>query len=224
MTAVTPPAGKRPGDPQVGTGMTSTTRVAPRLDPTAQHALFRTPRTAREWSDAEVPDELVEHVHDLVRWNPTAFNSSPMRLLVVRSAEARARLAGHMSGGNQDRVLTAPLTVVVAADTDFHEHLDTLAPHMTGGRDRFAADPDLRERLARDNAWLQAGYLLVAFRAQGLEVGPMSGLDAAGIDGDLLAGTAWRTLMVVNVGWPAGTAEAHPRAPRLAFDAVARAV
>ncbi|MDT0166127.1 malonic semialdehyde reductase [Actinotalea sp. AC32] len=209
--------------------MTTATLTTPdgtlaRLDADAQDALFRRPRTARAWSDAPVPDELVEHVHDLVRWNPTAFNSSPMRLLVVRSQDARSRLAAHMSPANRERVLGAPLTLVVAADTDFHEHLPRLAPHMPDARERFDGDPASRERLARDNAWLQAGYLLVALRAQGLEVGPMSGLDAPGVDADLLAGTAWRTLMVVNVGWPAAEPAHHPRADRLALADVARTV
>lgn len=202
----------------------STTTSAPPflLDPVAQDALFRSARSVRAWSDEPVTDEHIAAVHDLMRWGPTAMNVSPLRIALVRSGEARARLAGYMDEGNRERVLRAPLTLVLAADTDFHRHLDTLAPHLAGAEERFEADPAGRERLARDNAWLQAGYLVVALRAAGLDVGPMGGMDAAAIDADLFAGTGWRSLMVVNVGWPAEDPAVRPRAARLGFDRAAR--
>ncbi|WP_188037343.1 malonic semialdehyde reductase [Actinotalea sp. JY-7885] len=199
------------------------------LDPTDLAAttledLFVRRRTPKTWSERPVTDEHVAAVHDAVRWGPTAMNASPMRLLLVRTPEARARLAAHMAPGNRDRVLGAPLAVVVAADTRFHEHLGHLAPHVGGARDRFDPDHDGRERMARENTWLQAGYLVVGLRAVGLDVGPMTGMDAAGVDADLLAGTGQRTVMVLNVGWPAEDATPHPRAPRLDFDVVARVI
>ena len=183
----------------------------------AVQQLFESARTARTWADVPVDDALVRHVYDTVRWGPTLMNTSPLRLLLVRSADARERLAGHMGEGNRERVRTAPLAIVVAADVDFHETLDTLVPHLPGARDKFA-DAATRTRIARDQAWLQAGYLTVGLRAEGLDVGPMSGMDAAAIDADLLAGTSWRSLMVLNVGYPAPEPTAHPRAPRLDFD------
>jgi 3-hydroxypropanoate dehydrogenase len=183
--------------------------------------LFVQRRTPRTFAADPVTDEQVAAVLDAVRWGPTAFNASPLRVLLVRTPEARERLAAHMAPANRDRVLAAPLSLVVATDTDFHERLHVLAPHMTGARERFDADVVARERLARDNAWLQAGYLVVALRGVGLEVGPMSGMDAAGIDAEFFAGSGRRALMVLNLGWPADEAPAHPRAPRLAFDDVA---
>ena len=201
------------------------TSTAASLDPDGTAVLdrlFRGRRTARALADRPVPDDVVEAVHDAVRWGPTAFNASPLRLLLVRSDPAREVLADHMSRGNRDRVLAAPLAVVLAADTDFHDTLDVLAPSVD--RERFAADPVGRAALARDNAWLQAGYLIVGLRAAGLDVGPMSGMDAAGIDAALLAGTAWRSLMVVTVGHPIGDGAARPRAPRPEFEDVARTV
>lgn len=183
--------------------------------------LFVRRRTPRSFAPLPVTDEQVAAVLDAVRWGPTAFNSSPLRLLLVRSPEARERLADRMAPANRDRVLAAPLSVVVATDTDFHERLGVLAPHMAGARERFDADAASRERLARDNAWLQAGYLVVALRGVGLEVGPMSGMDAAGIDAEFFAGSGRRALMVLNLGWPADETPRHPRAPRLAFDDVA---
>ncbi len=187
----------------------------------AVQQLFESGRTARTWADAPVDDALVRHVYDTVRWGPTLMNTSPLRLLLVRSPEARERLASHMGEGNRERVRTAPLAIVVAADEDFHERLDTLVPHLPGARDRFA-DTATRARIARDQAWLQAGYLTVGLRSEGLDVGPMSGMDAAAIDADLLAGTSWRSLMVLNVGYPAPEPATHPRAPRLDFDDAAQ--
>ena len=122
--------------------------------------LFREARTVNTFADTEVTDEQVRAVHDVVRWGPTMMNTVPMRLLLVRSPEARARLAAHMAPGNRDRVLAAPLTIVVAADRDFHEHLDVLVPHLPDAREKFA-DPDARETVARSSATLQAGYLIV---------------------------------------------------------------
>ncbi|MBD7918361.1 malonic semialdehyde reductase [Cellulomonas sp. Sa3CUA2] len=186
--------------------------------------VFEGGRTVGRFVDDGVPDDLLRSVYDTVRWGPTAMNSTPLRLLVVRSRESRERLATHMAEHNRERVLAAPVTLVVAADVDFHLHLPTLVPHAPTSGDRFADVPDLRERMARENAWLQTGYLVVGLRAAGLGVGPMTGLDAAGVDADLFAGTSWRTLSVLNVGWPDGEGTDRPRAPRLAWDDVARVV
>lgn len=184
------------------------------LDPVAQDALFRSARTARRWAERPVSEEHLASVYEMLRWGPTAMNTSPLRLLRVASTEARERLASHLAEGNRERALTAPLTLVLALDADFHEHLDTLVPHWPGAAEVFA-DPQRRLATARDNAFLQAGYLILALRASGLEVGPMGIADPEGLDADLLAGSSWRSILVVNAGFPAEDNGAHPRAPRL---------
>lgn len=184
------------------------------LAPAAQDLLFRTARTARAWDERPVSDEHLAAVYELLRWGPTSMNVSPLRLLRVASPEARERLAAHLAEGNRERARTAPLTLVVATDTNFHEHLDTLVPHRPGAKDLFTEE-SVRVAVSRDNAFLQAGYLVLALRASGLEVGPMSIADPAGLDAELLAGTGWRSLIVVNAGWPAQDNGAFPRAPRL---------
>jgi 3-hydroxypropanoate dehydrogenase len=194
------------------------------LDPVAQDALFRSARSVRAWADRPVTDEHVAAVYELLRWGPTAMNASPLRLLLVRGREARERLARHMDEGNRERVLGAPLTLVVAADTNFHRTLGHLAPHLTDAEEHFGPDVPGRERIARENAWLQAGYLVVALRGSGLDVGPMGGMDADAVDAELFAGTGCRSLMVLNVGWPAQDPDARPRAARLAFEQVARSL
>ena len=200
------------------------TTPLPTGDASLADTVFQGARTVGRFVDDSVPDALLRAVHDTVRWGPTAANSGPLRLLVVRTREARERLAAHMDEHNRERVLAAPVTLVVAADTDFHRHLPTLAPHAPTMGDRLAGVPDVRAAMARDNAWLQTGYLVVGLRAVGLGVGPMTGMDAAGVDAEFFAGTGWRSLAVLNVGWPDGEGTDRPRAPRLAWDEVAREV
>lgn len=182
--------------------------------------LFLDAHTVNTFTDTAVPDEQVRAAYDLLRWGPTAMNTVPLRLLLVRTPEARARLAAHMAEGNRERVLAAPLTIVAAADTNFHEHLAALVPHLPGAREKFAGDAAQRESMARTSALIQTGYLIVSLRAAGLHAGPMGGMDAAGIDAELLADTGWKSLLVINVGTPSGPDAARPRAPRLEFDQV----
>jgi 3-hydroxypropanoate dehydrogenase len=185
--------------------------------PQTADLLFREAHTINAFTDAPVSDAQIRAVYDLLRWGPTAMNTVPLRLLLVRTPAARARLAAHMAEGNRQRVLDAPLTIVAAADTNFHEHLGTLFPHMPGAREMFVGDAAGREAVARTSALIQVGYLIVALRAVGLGTGPMSGMDAAAIDADLFAENGWKTLVVINVGTPAGPDASHPRAPRLEF-------
>lgn len=186
--------------------------------------LFREARSSSPFTDDEVSDGEIAAVYDLVRWGPTAFNTVPLRLLVVRTPPARARLAAHMAEGNRDRVLAAPLSLVVAADTRFHTHMPVLMPPAAGMADSLEGDPGTRERMARTNATLQAGYLLVGLRAAGLAVTPMSGMDADGIDAEFFADNGWKALMVFNVGRPQGSDALYPRGARLRYGQAALTV
>jgi len=188
------------------------------LDPTAQDVLFRAARTANAFSDEPVTDDQVQALYDLVKWAPTSMNSQPLRLVLVRSDEARTRLLTHMSPGNRAKTESAPLIAVLAADTEFHEHLPELFPHAPQAKD-FFADAAARERAARNGAMLQAGYFILGVRALGLAAGPMGGYDANGLDADLLAGTTLKSIMVVNIGQPAENAW-FDRLPRLEYDEV----
>lgn len=194
------------------------------LDGATADLLFRAARTAGAFTGDEVTDAQLQAAYDLAKWGPTAMNVTPLRVLVVRTPEARARLAAHMNEGNRQRVLDAPVTLLLAADTRFHQHLPLLAPHRAAMVDTFEAMPQMREQMARNNAWLQAGYLIVALRAAGLAAGPMGGMDATAIDDDLLAGTGWASLFVVNVGQAEGAQYPFPRAARLDWDQATRTV
>jgi 3-hydroxypropanoate dehydrogenase len=188
------------------------------LSPEAQDLLFREARTANTFSDEPVTDEQIAAIYELVKYAPTALNTQPLRIVLVRDGEPRERLLKHMADGNRDKTANAPLVAILAADTEFHEHLDRTFPHLPNARDMFA-DHAARERAARFNATLQAGYFLLGVRAAGLAAGPMGGFDAAGIDEDLLAGRNLKSFMVVNIGKPGENAW-FPRLPRLEQDEV----
>jgi 3-hydroxypropanoate dehydrogenase len=183
------------------------------LSPEAQGLLFREARTANAFTDEPVTDEQVAAIYDLVKYAPTAMNTQPLRILLVRDGEPRERLLKHMADGNRDKTANAPLVAVLAADTDFHDHLHRTFPHFPGARDMFADDA-AREQAAKFNATLQIGYFLLGVRAAGLAAGPMGGFDAAGIDEEFFEGRNLKSLLVVNLGKPADNAW-FDRLPRL---------
>ncbi|MFE4534215.1 malonic semialdehyde reductase [Streptomyces scopuliridis] len=186
------------------------------LDPAAQDLLFREARTANTFSDEPVTEEQVQAIYDLVKYGPTAFNQSPLRVVLVRSAEARERLVPLMAEGNQAKTATAPLVAILAADNEFHEELPHLFPAFPQAKDAFFSERPARERAASLNAALQAGYFIVGVRAAGLAAGPMTGFDAAGVQKEFLDGDH-TPLMIINIGKPGDNAW-YPRSPRLSFD------
>jgi 3-hydroxypropanoate dehydrogenase len=188
------------------------------LSPEAQDLLFREARTANAFTDEPVSDEQVAAIYDLVKYAPTAMNTQPLRILLVRDGAPRERLLKHMADGNRDKTANAPLVAVLAADTDFHDHLGRTFPHFPGARDVFADDA-AREQAAKFNATLQVGYFLLGVRAAGLAAGPMGGFDADGIDEEFFAGRNLKSLLVVNIGHPAENAW-FDRLPRLEHDEV----
>ncbi|WP_221347654.1 malonic semialdehyde reductase [Streptomyces beigongshangae] len=192
------------------------------LDPAAQDLLFREARTANAFTDEPVTDEQVQAIYDLVKYGPTAFNQSPLRITLVRSPEARERLVRHMAEGNRPKTAAAPLVAILSADNEFHDELPYLLPHFPQAKDAFFAERPVREGAAALNAALQAAYFIVGVRAAGLAAGPMTGYDPAGVQKEFLDGDH-TPLMVVNIGRPAENAW-FPRSPRLEFDQVVTTV
>jgi 3-hydroxypropanoate dehydrogenase len=199
---------------------TATTPLA--LSADAQDLLFRAARTANSFTAEEVTDEQVQAIYDLVQYGPTSMNSQPLRVVLLRSEEARSRLLPHLGEGNRAKTAAAPLVAVLAYDVDFHDHLPTVFPHFPGARDVYAAE-DVRHRVGRDNAYLQSGYFLLGIRAAGLAAGPMGGYDAAGLDAELFPDGRTKSVMVVNIGKP-GPDAWFDRLPRLAYDQVVTAI
>lgn len=182
--------------------------------------LFRTARTQNAFQDRPVEDSQLRALYDLLKWGPTAANSTPARFVFVKSAEAKQKLAPALSEGNLAKTLAAPVTVIVGYDEDFHEKLPYLFPH-TDAKSWFDGPREGRHEAAFRNGSLQGAYLMMAARALGLDAGPMSGFDNAKVDEAFFAGTAIKSNFLVNLGYgdPAGV---FPRLPRLPFDEAAR--
>ena len=195
----------------------TTTEIA--IDDSAADVLFRDAHTAYSFTDGPVSDEQLAAIYELMRHAPTAMNSQPLRVVFVRTPKAKARLVPLLAEGNRPKAESAPVVAILAADTDFHENLPRLLPMAPNARDSFD-DVDKREKHARFNASLQAGYFILAVRAVGLDAGPMAGFNAAGIDQEFFAGTALRSLLVVNIGHVAEGGN-FARKPHLTFDEAA---
>ena len=189
------------------------------LDKAAQDLLFRDARTANSFTDEPVTEEQVRAIHDLVKYGPTAMNNQPLRITVVRSQEARARLVPHMAGNNAPKTSTAPLTLILSADSDFHEHFPKTFPVVPGARDNFAGMPvEARRAMADQNALLQVAYLIVGVRAAGLAAGPMTGFDAEGVRREFFGEeSSAQPLVVMNIGKP-GPDAWFDRLPRLEYE------
>ncbi|SLN59992.1 malonic semialdehyde reductase [Oceanibacterium hippocampi] len=183
---------------------------------------FRKARTHMQWTDKPVDPALLTEAYDLARWAPTAFNASPMRVLFLRSTEAKERLRPLLSPGNVDKTMRAPVTAIVAQDSRFQDHLPTLFPFMDV-KPLFDGNPDMAAETAFRNSSLQGAYLIVALRSVGLDVGPMSGFDAEGVNREFFPDGRYRSNFLINIGH--GEASAlHPRGPRLAFDQIAEII
>ena len=189
------------------------------LDQVAFEQLFLEARTQNAWKEGEVSDETLRRLVDIVKMGPTSANCSPARYVFVKSPEAKERLKPHLSGGNLEKTMSAPVTVIIANDMEFYEHLPKLFPH-TDAKSWFTSNEDLIRETAFRNATLQGGYMIIAARALGLDCGPMSGFDQAGVDEEFFKGTTYKSNFLLNLGHGDSSA-LFPRSPRFEFEEVA---
>lgn len=188
-----------------------------------QHALdllFLNARTHNGWQDRPVDDAVLRRVWDLARMGPTSANCSPARIVFAVSAEAKEKLRPALLIGNVDKTMAAPATAIIGYDMAFFERLPELFPH-TDARAWFVGNDRLIEMTAFRNGTLQAGYMILAARALGLDCGPMSGFDNGKVDEAFFAGTTIRSNFLCNLGY-GDPSKLHPRNPRLDFDDACR--
>ena len=184
--------------------------------------LFLEARTLRKWLDRPVDEALLRRLYELAAWAPTSANSSPMRVVFVRSAEAKARLRPALSPNNVDQTMNAPVTAIIAHDSRFYEEMPKLTPGRPEIASRFAGMPEAdRDRMAFQGGTLQGGYLMLAARALGLDCGPMGGFDRAKVDAAFFPDGRWKCNFLVNLGY-GDLATVGPRAPRLPFEEACR--
>lgn len=192
------------------------------LSPSSLDQLFREARTQNAWDSTPLDPELLKSLYELVKWAPTSANCAPARFVFVTTAEGKAKLAPHLSSANRDKTMQAPACVIVAYDLEFARHLPRLFPQSPAAKDWFSL-PAVAQETAFRNSSLQGAYFILAARAMGLDCGPMSGFDAAGVDAAFFEGTQVKTNFLINIGHgkPEGV---FPRNPRLAFDEACRIV
>lgn len=185
------------------------------LDQHAFNVLFLEARTYNGWNEQDVPDSLLQNIHDLAKWGPTSANCCPMRVVFVKSKEAKERLVPLMDKGNQEKTMKAPVTALFAFDRKFYDKMGKLAPHVDvekwyGGKDALVAETAWR------NGTLQAAYFMIAARAMGLDCGPMSGFNKAKVKEAFFPDLEGDVNFVCNLGY-GDASTLYPRGPRLDF-------
>ncbi|QAU24147.1 malonic semialdehyde reductase [Dyella sp. M7H15-1] len=191
--------------------------MSDKLAEVALDQLFRNARTYNAFLPKPVSDEQLHALYELAKFGPTSANCSPMRVVFVKSAAAKEKLKPWLSEGNRAKTLAAPVTAIIANDHEFYEKLPQLFPHADA-RSWFVGNQELIERTAFRNATLQGAYVLMAARALGLDCGPMSGFDNAGVDDAFFAGTKIKSNFLINIGYGDASRDLFPRSPRLSFD------
>lgn len=197
--------------------------MSEKLAEAALDQLFRSARTFNAFLPKAVSEEQLHALYELAKFGPTSANSSPMRLVFVQSAEGKEKLKPFLSEGNRAKTLAAPVTAIIATDHEFYEKLPQLFPHADA-RSWFVGNQDMIDRTAFRNATLQGAYVIMAARALGLDCGPMSGFDNAGVDQAFFAGTPVKSNFLINIGYGDASRDLFPRSPRLSFEEACRVV
>ena len=185
--------------------------------------IFRKARTHNVWLDKPVDDALLRQVYDLAKMGPTSANMCPLRIVFVKSREAKERLKPALDAGNVDKTMKAPVTAILGMDVHFFEQLPKLFPHADA-KPWFKDLPEpVLEYIALRNSSLQGAYFMLAARSLGLDCGPMSGFDNAHVDAMFFAGTRVKSNFLCNLGH-GDASKLYPRSPRLAFEEACRVV
>ncbi len=188
------------------------------LDDNALDVIFRAARTHRSWRDQPVSDETLKALYELARWGPTSANCSPMRIVFVKSDQAKAQLRPCLLEGNVEQTMAAPATAIIAHDMRFYDRLPELYPEADA-RSWFVGDDAVVRSTAFRNGSLQGAYLMIAARALGLDCGPMSGFDNAMVDRTFFLDGQFESNFLCNLGY-GNPDDLSPRGPRLTFDKV----
>lgn len=182
--------------------------------------LFVTAHTHSQWLEQTIPTETLYQLYELLKLAPTSANCSAGRFVFVQSLEAKEKLKPALSAGNIEKTMTAPVTVIVAYDEQFYQQLPYLFPYADA-KSWFTSSPELSYQTAFRNSSLQAAYLIMASRSLGLDTGPMSGFDHELVDQAFLAGTTWKSNLLINIGYGKPDPK-RQRLPRIEFNNACR--
>lgn len=189
-----------------------------RLDDNSLDLLFREARSHNGWQERPVDNGLLRQLFDLMKMGPTSANCSPARILLLKTAQAKARLAPALSSGNMLKTMSAPVVAILGYDTHFYDHMKVLFPHVDA-KPWFTSSEELALETAFRNSTLQGGYLMLAARALGLDAGPMSGFSNAKVDAEFFAGTTVKSNFICGLGYGDAT-KVMKRSPRFRFEDV----
>jgi len=194
--------------------------MSARLPDAVLDQLYLAARTNNKWQAGDVPDSVLRELVDLAKMGPTSANCQPGRFLFVKSLAAKQRLKPFLSSTNAEKTMQAPVCVIIAYDLKFYERLPRLFPHNQEAQSWFEGKADHIATTALRNSSLQGAYLILAARALGLDTGPMSGFDNAGVDKEFFPEGTVRSNFLCSIGHgdPAGV---RPRGPRFDFDEMA---
>ncbi len=193
-----------------------------KLDQAALDALFFKARTFNGWQDKDVSEDTVKQIFDTMKWGPTSANCSPLRIVFVRTKEAKEKLKQLIDKGNQEKTMEAPMIALFATDREFYKYVGKLAPRIDITK-WYVGKEEANKETAALNGTLQAGYFLLAARALGLDCGPMSGINRQGIKDAFFANIDGDVKFVCSLGY--GRPETlYPRAERLSFDEACKIV
>ena len=189
------------------------------LDDKALDTILRNARSQNGWLDRPVTDDQLRRIYELMKWGPTSANCQPVRLVFVRSREAKEKLRPALSAGNLDKTMAAPVTAIVGYDSAFYENLPRMFPHNQTAIHWFKGEG--KEAVAHSTAFrngtLQGAYLIIAARALGLDCGAMSGFDNAKVDEAFFPDGRVKSNFLCNIGY-GDPAKVLVRLPRLEFD------
>jgi 3-hydroxypropanoate dehydrogenase len=189
----------------------------------AQDQIFLAAQSANRFLDKEVSDTLLKQLYDVMKWGPTSMNCQSTHLLFIKGAQAKHRLQASLMPGNQAKTLAAPVTVIVASDLGFHQHMPEQFPVLPHAKQMFEDNESLSSSTAFRNSSLQGAYLIMAARMLGLACGPMSGFDNRLLDSEFFPDGRYQSNFLINLGY--GDDEGnHPRGPRLSFEQIANII
>ena len=191
------------------------------LDHPSLDKIFRNARSHNGWLPKPVTDEQLREIYELMKWGPTSSNSQPVRIIFVRTKEGKERLRPALSAGNTDKTMAAPVTAIIAYDSQFYEHLPRTFPHNPAAVDWFKGEDKkaVAQATAFRNGTLQGAYLMIAARALGFDCGGMSGFNNALVDQAFFPDGRFKSNFLCNIGY-GDHSKLFNRNPRLPFEDV----
>ena len=190
-----------------------------RADPATLRLILTDARTQNVWQQRNVADDLLKEIYQIMKMGPTSANCCPARIVFLKSQASRERLRSALKPNNIDKTMSAPVTAIIAHDTAFWKHAETMFPQNPGAQLTFKDNPTGSGIAAFRNGSLQGAYFLIATRAVGLDCGPMSGFDNSLVDDEFFPDTTLKSNFLCNLGY-GDPSKTFKRLPRFNFDEV----